>query len=65
MAFYKFYDILKIQKSILVKRDPIDIDIYNLILSLEIITSGLKGTKFVPWKPIYIFSLLKIMKNTI
>ncbi len=65
MAFYKFYDILKIQKSISVEKGLVGIDIYNLILSLEIITSGLKGTKFVPWKPIYIFSLLKIMKNTI
>ena len=65
MAFYRFYNILKTQESISIKRGPINIDIYNLISSLEIIASRLKGTKLIPRKPIYIFFLLKIIKNVV
>ncbi len=47
MAFYRFYNILKIQESISVKRGPIDVDVYSLISSLKITVFRLKGTKLV------------------
>ncbi len=65
MAFYRFYNILKTQESTSAERDLIDVNIYNLISSLKIIVSGLKGIKFIPRKPIYIFSSSKITKNII
>ena len=65
MVSYKFYNILKIQKSISAKRGPIDIDIYNLISNLEITMSGLKRTKSILQKPIHIFSSPKIAKNAV
>ena len=65
MVFYRFYNILETQESTSIKRSPIDISIYNLILSLEITVFKLKETRFIPWKPIHIFSLSKIVKNII
>ncbi len=65
MAFYGFYNVLKTQESISVEKGPINIDIYSLILSLEIIVSGLKETRFILRKPIRIFSSPKITKNVI
>ena len=65
MASYKFYNVLKIQKSTSVERGSIDVDIRSLISSLEIIASGLKETKFVPRKPIRIFFSPKITKNVV
>ncbi len=65
MAFYEFYNVLKTQESTSVKRGPIDINVYSLILSLEIIVSRLKGTRFIPRKLIHIFFSPKISKNAI
>ncbi len=65
MASYRFYSILETQESTSVKKGPIDIGIYNLISSLEITASKLKGIKFIPRKLIYIFFLSKITKNVI
>ncbi len=65
MAFYGFYNILETQESTSVERGLIDIGVYNLISSLEITTSGLKGTKFIPRKPICTFFSPKVAKNAI
>src|SRR6266566_3932940 len=65
MAFYKFYNVLKTQESTSVKRGLIGIDIYNLISSLEITASRLKGTRPVPRKPARIFSSSKVAKNVV
>ena len=55
MAFYKFYNVLKTQESTSAKGGPVDIGVYNLILSLEITVSGLKGTRFISRKSVCIF----------
>ncbi len=65
MAFCGFYNILKTQESTSAKRGPIDVDIYNLISSLEITVSGLKGIRLISWKPVRIFFLLKVIKNAV
>ncbi len=65
MASYRFYNILKTQESTSIEGGPIGINICSLISSLEIIVSGLKGTKPIPRKPARIFSSLKVAKNAI
>ncbi len=65
MISYGFYNILKIQRSVLAERSSIDINIYNLTSSLKITAFRLKGTKFIFRKPTYIFSLPKIAKNIV
>ncbi len=65
MAFYRFYNILKTQKSTSAIRDPIGVNICNLTSNLEITASGLKRTKLVPWKPARTFSSPKIAKNAV
>jgi len=65
MAFYRFYGVLKTQESTSVEGDLIGVDIYSLILSLEIIVSGLKGIRLILRKPTYIFSSPKVTKNTV
>ncbi len=65
MAFYGFYNVLKIQELTSAERDPIGINIYSLISSLKIIVSRLKGTKPIPRKPAHIFSSSKITKNIV
>ncbi len=64
MASYGFCSVLETQESTSAEKGPVGISVYSLILSLEIIVSGLKRTKFVFWKPVYIFSSPKIAKNT-
>ena len=63
MAFYRFCNILKTQESTSIKKDPINVNVYNLISSLKIIASGLKRIKLIPRKPTYTFSSPKITKN--
>ena len=65
MAFYRFYSILETQESISADGGPVGVGVYNLISSLEIITSGLKRIRLIPWKPVRTFSSLKIAKNVI
>ena len=60
-----FYNILETQESTSVERNPVNVDIYNLISNLKITTSRLKRTKFIFWKFIRIFSSPKIAKNII
>ena len=65
MASYRFYSILKTQKSISAEKGPVDIDTYNLISSLEIIMSRLKRIKLIFRKFIHIFSSSKVTKNVV
>ncbi len=65
MASCGFYGILETQESTSAAGGPIGIGVRNLISSLEITASGLKGIRFVSRKLIRIFSLLKVTKNVV